>query len=139
MEDIGKIEFWEKLKQFSDLVEFNPKDMVKGEKVNQRKLSKNIWKLQDYNNDTIAKYKVNNYFNFFWSAFIAPKPRQKAFEFSKSILKKFYTDKKSKSAQNEEQIYLSDEVKSTIQKHYKVSNQKLHEILGRDLTSLGYL
>jgi len=139
MEDIGKVEFWEKLKQFSDLAEFNPEDMVKGKKVNQRKLNKNTWKLQDYNNDTRAKYKVNNYFKFFWPAFIAAKPRKKAFELSKSLLKKLYCDKKNKSAQHEESIYLSEGVKSAIQKHYKDSNKKLGKLLSRDLSSLGYL
>jgi hypothetical protein len=139
MEDIGKIEFWEKLKQFSDLAEFNPGDMVKGKKVNQRKLSKNIWKLQNYSNDTRAKYKVNNYFKFFWPAFIAATTRKKAFELSKSLLKKLYSDKKNKSAQHQESIYLSEAVKSAIQKHYKDSNQKLSDLLDRDLKSLGYL
>lgn len=139
MEDISKIEFWEKLKQFCDLPEFNPQSMVKGEKVNQRKLSKNMWKLQEYNKDVRSKNKVNNYLKFFWPAYLAKNQREKISNHSRVLLSKLYSDKKNKFFEDETGIFLSDNVKNSVREHYADSNQKLSELLNRDLTGLGYL
>lgn len=139
MEDISKIEFWEKLKKFADLPEFNPKDMLRGPKANKKKLGRSTWKIQDYDFEKRARTTVNTYFSLLWPAFIAPKIRIKAKKISWYTLKIFYTKKRKEEVKNENSIYLSKDVKDSIKSCFKESNQKLSKLLNRDLEPLGYL
>ena len=62
MEDIKTEKFWQDLNSFSDLKNFNIQTMLSNDTVlNSKKLSKNSWKLEEYNPSEKAKIKVNNY------------------------------------------------------------------------------
>jgi hypothetical protein len=139
MEDISDIHFWEKLKIFADLTEFNPQSMFNESQVNKRRLSKNTWQLREYNKDIRSKYKVNNYFKFFWPAYLATNQRQKVKNKAIVLLSKLYGRNKNKLSETETDIFLSDNVKNTVKEYYQESNQKLGKLLKRDLSKLGYL
>lgn len=139
MEDINKIEFWLKLKNFADLPEFNPHDMLKGAKANAKRAGANKWKIQDYDYEKRARITVNKYFDFFWPEYITPEIRIRVKKFFKTMLKTFYAKKRDEKIQNEKTIYLSDNVKESIMKSYQEPNKKLSKLLDRDLKSLGYL
>lgn len=138
MEDINDVRFWDKLKDFAYLPNFNPSEMVKGKRVNQKKIKENTWQLQDYSIDIHAKNKINNYFKLIWPAYKLPSHRAKAKLFCESILKKIYQYKTSDSTKNNKEIFLSEEVKSIIRENFSESNKKLEVLLKRDLHDLGY-
>jgi hypothetical protein len=94
-----------KKKDFADLDEFNPQSMLNESQVNKRRISKNTWQLQEYNKDVRSKYKVNNYFKFFWPAYLATNQRKKVSNHSRVLHSKLYTDKKNKFSENETSIF----------------------------------
>ena len=85
-----------------------------------------------------SKYKVNNYFKFFWPAYLATNQREKVKANAIVLLSKLYSRNKNKLSETETDIFLSDNMKKTVKEYYQESNQKLGKLLKRDLSKLIY-
>lgn len=138
MEDIKTEKFWENLKSFCDLKNLNTQTMLSKEaNSNSKKLSKNSWKLLEYNPSEKARIKVNNYLNFLWPHSIANGLRVIVSLRIRNLLYKFYTNK-SMNLNRGNEIILKDTLKLEIRNHYKKSNIELEKLLDRDLSKMNY-
>jgi len=67
MEDIKTEKFWQDLNSFCNLKNFNIQTMLSNDSnSNSKKLSKNSWKLQEYDPSEKARQHVNNYLGLLW-------------------------------------------------------------------------
>jgi hypothetical protein len=141
MEDISKLVFWEELKNFADLEEFNPTTMLdKSIRANQKNIKKNTWTLFEFNAFECARGLTEQSYNLIWPSFILPKMRllmiKKTIPF---IQKKKEREFENVTIKREQSFKLDDEIKNNILAAYKESNLELSQLLERDLSTIGYV
>jgi hypothetical protein len=138
MEDIKTEKFWQDLNSFCDLKNFNIQTMLSNDaNSNSKKLSKNSWKLQEYDPSEKARIQVNNYLGLLWPHSIATGLRLPVSSRIKNVLCKFYANK-SLNLNRGNEIMLTDTLKLELWNHYKKSNIELEKLLNRDLSKLNY-
>ena len=140
MEDIQNESFWLDLKNFCKLERFNVNSMItEDSNSNSRKSSKNMWKLREFDPVYKARVNVNDYFGLVWPQSLAKVIRSSIDLKMKNFLVSHYSKQAGTSEKNRDQeIILSNKLKSKIMDHYKLSNLELSELLSRDLSKSGY-
>jgi hypothetical protein len=140
MEDIQNERFWLDLKNFCKLESFEVSSMLtEDSNSNSRKSSKNIWKLREFNAELKARVNVNNYFGLLWPQSLAKGIRSSIDLKMKNFLVRHYSKQVRTLEKNRDQeIILTNNLKSKIVDHYKSSNAELSKLLNRDLSKLGY-
>ncbi|WP_127844469.1 sulfotransferase domain-containing protein [Psychroflexus aestuariivivens] len=140
MEDIQTKKFWEELKFFCELKNFEVETMFSNNaNSSSRKSSKHTWKLRPFSSEEKAKVKVNNYMRLLWPQSIAVDLRASTNLKLRNLLSKSYKSKSeySKSVRGDE-IVLTEELKSKLLEYYKPSNIALGHLLNRDLSEVNY-
>lgn len=140
MEDIGTIGFWSDLKSFCSLKEFEPGSMLNRERSHVKRTGSSSWSVQPFNYEFKAKVYANNLLRMVWPHHIKKELRESA---RLSLINKLtlYFEKRYNglnSEAREEEIFLSEDIKNAVRSYYRDSNLKLSELLGRDVTTLGY-
>ena len=142
MEEIHTLTFWQQMKSFMQLENIDPNQMVNNEEshTHKKRLKDNIWKINDLDLDYKAKVSANKLFEYAWPNHYMPNIRPKAHKQVKALMKNVYKihPARLKEKNREEQIELTEELRHEIQEYWKPSNQRLAELLNKDLTQLGY-
>jgi len=140
MEDIGKIDFWAKLKSFCDLKEFVPESMLDTKGNNVKRSGKNRWSIQPFNSEFKASVWSHNIMRLAWPHHLKKGLRESARQSLKKWLKNYYVSSyyRSNSESREDQITLTESLQDQIKTYYYESNRRSSELLARDLSKLGY-
>lgn len=139
MEEIGQLHFWEQLQVFCQLEYFQPAAMLNNNKKNTKRKGKDTWIIQPYNPYQKANGMANNIFGFVWPYYLAARKRNQSMQFAKNKLTAYYANKYSRANDNRaKEIQLKPDLREQIQAHYRSSTARLSELLGKDMSALGY-
>lgn len=140
MEDIKTKEFWEELKQFCKLKNFEVETMLSvNANSGSRKSSKHTWTLRAFSPKDKAKVKVNNYFGLLWPQSIATGLRTSTnIKLRNSLSKSYKSKSENSNSIRGDKIVLTEELKSKLLEYYKASNIELSQLLNRDLSEVDY-
>jgi hypothetical protein len=142
MEDIQSFYFWQKLKEFLELEVFDPNQMIQQDstRANVRRTKGNVWKLRPYDFQNKSKVIADKVIGIGWPPSFLPKTREKARKGVQTLTNSFNqaNPARLKDRKREEIIELTPELRQKILEYCRPFNERLSELLQRDLRELGY-
>lgn len=142
LEEAGTADFWSDIKSFCKLEQFDPDSMVEENSVgsNVRKTSEQTWALSELDTGFKAKSEIDRWLNLVWPRKFQIESRSALREALIKRLKTQYDERAAKIAnsEREKQIHLSEELIFSVRRHCDSANQRLAELLGREIRNFGY-
>jgi hypothetical protein len=140
MEDIRRLKFWQDLKDFAELDDFNPESMLTNQGMNQRRMNTRAWKLAEFNAWDKAKSQSSKLVGLLWPGGRLPSVRRKSISALAHGLTAAHTvnPARFRERQRGTQIELTEELRDGIRRRCQPYHQRLAELLGHDLEELGY-
>ena len=140
MEDIGTLRFWEVLRDFMRLEEFDPSSMLDTGGMNSRKADRNTWRLSEFSPMNKAKSQSGKLLGLLWPAGRLPTLRRNIRSRLNQTIAGWHriNPARLRERQRGTRIELTDDLRSRIREHFGPSHDRLSALLERDLSELGY-
>ena len=138
MEDIGTPRFWEDLKDFMRLEEFEPASMLNTQGMNSRKSDPNRWRLSEFSPMDKAKSQSGKLLGLVWPAGRLPGLRRNVRSALNQAIAGWHRINPARKRARDTHIELTDDLRSRIQSHCRPVHERLATLLERDLSKLGY-
>jgi len=141
LEESHTSEFWNSLVEFAGLKNCSVKERVlDAERKNVRRKSESVWRLQEFDSVTSANFSIDRWMGTLWPHTFLPDVRKR----TNSFLVKKVSDSRQRGLDSasgrprEETIELTAELQDLIRQRCSIFNERLAELVERDLGDLGY-
>lgn len=139
MEQMGTEAFWQTLQEFAELDRFATKDGMRATGMNRRASHDGTWKLADYDPRLVAKTRANNIVGLLWPAGrMLELRRLSKLGLARGLELLHSSALHRRNDRRERRIQVTTNLREKINRRCLKFHNHLGEILGRDLTHLGY-
>lgn len=140
MEEIGTAVFWENLKLFCKLKEFDDENWLKNSSTDTRKKNDRTWKIRPYDPNNKAHGIVSSIFALIWPIRLLPEVRFAVKKLVERMLAAYFIVmlKVLKANHGNTDVKLTNELEENIKRQFKSQVERLEALLKKDIKTLGY-
>ena len=140
MEEIGSVSFWNNLKTFTNLEEFDATSMISENGMNQRKTSANTWRISEFSAWNRSKSQAGKVVGLLWPGgrwHLMRRRTALTFAGGFSLLHSM-NPARLRERHRGDCIVLTDEIRQRIREQARPYNDRLSMLLEKDLSAIGY-
>ena len=140
MEEIDSAIFWDQLKSFCGLKNFNTKEwLFSNQRANSHSKAHNVWNLRSFSPQKKAYKIIRNCFGLFWPIRLLKSLRSILMSISETLLRNYFIKKHKKIGTiKRDVVRLTPQLEKRINAYYKPQFKRLEKLIDKDLKKFGY-